>query len=221
MPVYFSPDSLHEQKITNVLIINDEKGNLTGSFQSTLGYCESFRLREEIKKKSETEYSKEFLAGIGPDLKVSQIEIDSLRSLENPVKIHFDFDMKPLEGEDLFYFNPMFTEGHMENPFKALGREYPVEMPYTTDKTYVLEIEIPDGYSVEELPKSAQLSLNDTDGYFEYLVQKNEKSIQMRSRIKLNKTFFLPEEYALLRDFYSTILKKQSEMIVFKKKNGT
>jgi Domain of Unknown Function with PDB structure (DUF3858)/Domain of Unknown Function with PDB structure (DUF3857) len=219
VPVYFTPDSLREQKITNVLIINDEKGNLTGSFQSTLGYCESFELREKIKKKSEGDFSKEFVAGIGPDIRIGQVEMDSLAKLEDRIKIHFDFDMKPFSGEDIIYFNPMFTEGRVENPFKALDRQYPVEMPYAIDKTYLLEMEIPAGYTIEELPKSAQMSLNENDGYFEYLVQKSDHSIQMRSRIKLNKTFFSPEEYTLLRDFYTTVLKKQSEMIVFKRKS--
>ena len=71
---------------------------------------------------------------------------------------------------------------------------------------------------VDELPKSAKVLFNDTEGFFEYLIVKGEEGIQFRSRIKLNKATFSPEDYATLRDFYGFVVKKQSEQIVFKKK---
>jgi hypothetical protein len=40
----------------------------------------------------------------------------------------------------------------------------------------------------------------------------------MRSRIKLNKAIFEPDDYRTLRDFFAAVVKKQSEQIVFKKK---
>ena len=43
-------------------------------------------------------------------------------------------------------------------------------------------------------------------------------AIQMRSRIKLNKANFKPEDYSTLRDFFAFIVKKHGEQIVFKKK---
>jgi hypothetical protein len=79
-------------------------------------------------------------------------------------------------------------------------------------------MEIPNGYTVEELPKSARVALNETQGFFEYLIQKGETGIQMRSHIRLNKANFTPDEYNVLRDFFAYVVKKQSEQIVFKKK---
>jgi hypothetical protein len=42
----------------------------------------------------------------------------------------------------------------------------------------------------------------------------------MRSRIKLTKANFKPEDYGTLREFFAFIVKKQSEQIVFKKKKA-
>jgi hypothetical protein len=39
----------------------------------------------------------------------------------------------------------------------------------------------------------------------------------MRVHLKLNKAFFAVEEYNTLRDFFSYVVKKESEQIVFKK----
>jgi hypothetical protein len=112
----------------------------------------------------------------------------------------------------------MLSEGFKENPFKATERKYPVEMPYPLDKTYILNMEIPNGYIAEETPKSAKVAFNEGEGFFEYLVQKDESRIQLRSHIKMKHAIFSNEDYNVLRDFFAYIVKKQSEQIVFRKK---
>ena len=99
-----------------------------------------------------------------------------------------------------------------------MDRKYPVEMAYPMDETYILNMDVPDGYNVEELPKSIKITFNSTEGFFEYLAQNGEGHIQLRSRIKLDRTAYSPDEYKILRDFFAVIVKKQNEQIVFKKK---
>jgi hypothetical protein len=112
----------------------------------------------------------------------------------------------------------MMAEGYKDNYFKSAQRYYPVEMPYAMDEVYILNMEVPAGYVVDELPKSARVSLNDTDGMFEYLVSQSGDRIMLRSRIKLNKAYFHPSDYESLRGFFDHIVKKHAEVIVFKKK---
>jgi len=76
--------------------------------------------------------------------------------------------------------NPMLDEGYKENPFKAAERRYPVEMPYGFDETYILNMEIPEGYAVDELPKSTKVTFNEDEGFFEYLIAKDDNGIQFR-----------------------------------------
>ncbi len=82
---------------------------------------------------------------------------------------------------------------------------------------YVLNMEIPNGYKVDELPKSARIDLNGGSGRYEYSIQSSGNSIQFISKLVMKKTFFLPEDYQTLRDFFADIVKKQGEMIIFKK----
>ena len=112
----------------------------------------------------------------------------------------------------------MMSEAYKENPFKAAERVYPVEMPYGFDETYVLNMDIPAGYVIDEVPKSTKVTFNGDEGFFEYLIAKDDNGLQFRSRIQLKKANFKPEDYATLRDFFAFIVKKQSEQIVFKKK---
>jgi hypothetical protein len=149
---------------------------------------------------------------------VSNLEIDSLNRPDDPLQVGYDLDIHPDSSSDLFYFNPMLDEGYKTNPFESADRKYPVEMPYVRDETYTLTMDIPEGYMVDELPKPSKVLFNDGEGYFEYLIVKSEGNIQFRSRLKLNKASFKPEDYSSLREFFGFIVKKESEQIVFKKK---
>ena len=218
--VYFIADSLKETKLTSVFIANDEKQpkDITGNFQSNLGYYESYKLREKLSKITEKEFFKSIDSSYNAEVKIENTGIDSLKQLEYPVTVHYDFSFKNSNEADIIYFSPFIGESFKVNPFKSAERKYPVEMPYGRDEAYVLDMEIPKGYFIDEIPKSAKFVLEGADGFFEYMIDSNETNIHLRSRIKLNKATFEPEDYNTLRDFFAFIVKKQGEQIVFKKK---
>lgn len=214
--VSFAADSLKEAKLTTVFIAADN-GKMEGTFNTTLGYYESLNARKKVKEKGEAEFFKKIKAEYTNDIEISDPGFDSLKLIENPVTIHYDFKLNDATG-DIIYLNPMMAEGYKNNFFKAAERLYPVEMPYTFDETYVLNMDIPQNYVVDEIPKSAKVSFNDGEGSFEYLISSSGSNIQLRSRIVMTRANFLPSEYNSLRDFFGYIVKKHSEQIVLKKK---
>lgn len=215
--VQLSPDSLKEKSSTNVFIVKGEKGGLIGTVTNNLGYFESAGLRARLKKIKQDEFFKDIRKGYSYDVEINNSGLDSIGLLEEPVDCHYDIKFD-FNDESLVYFNPIIgTHIQKENPFKAAERFYPVEMPYCIDETYVLNMEIPNGYKVEELPKSTRVNLNDTEGKFEYIIAASADLIQMRTRLILNKAHFDPEDYETLRNFFTYVVKKQSEQIVFKK----
>jgi len=132
--------------------------------------------------------------------------------------IHYDIGFKPGNGEDLLYYNPVIGSEYKSNPFSAAERKCPVEMPAPVDDLYVINMEIPKGYVINEMPKSAKVMFNGNEGFYEYIIQKDETGIQLRTRIKLNRAVYMADEYNSLRDFFAFVVKKQTEQIVFKKK---
>ena len=143
--------------------------------------------------------------------------IDSLNKYDFPITIHYDFDLKNSGSPDIIYFNPMLSERNKTNPFKSAERLYPVEIPYCIESTYLLNMDIPAGYQVDEIPKSVRVAYNENEGMFEYLIQHDAEKIQMRVRLSLKKAFFPTDEYGTLRDFFAAVVNKESEQIVFKK----
>jgi len=213
--INLSADSIRENKLTTVFITNDEKGGLTGTVTSNLGSYESNKLRQKLAKTSTQDYFKEVRKQYSFDVAMSNEVIDSLAVYEEPVAVKYDIKFQP--EEEMIYLNPIFGEAYKENPFKAAERLYPVEMPYAVSENFTLRMEIPKGYKIEELPKSSKVKFNEDEGIFEYLVAKDDTSIQLRSTLKLNKATFFPEDYQSLRDFFTYVVKKHSEQIVLKK----
>lgn len=214
--INFTTDSLTETKLTTVVLMNDS-GKSAGRISSQLGSQESYKLREKLSKSNVDSYSKEIARSFNSECKIDNLKIDSLKSYESPIKMSMDLAFKN-EG-DVIYFSPILNPTTTKNPFTSADRKYPIEMPYTIDETYILNMEIPVGYIVDELPKSVKYRLNEDVGLFEYIIVKNNGRIQLRSSINIKRANFGTEYYNNLRDFYAFVIKKQSEQIVLKKIN--
>jgi len=210
-----SADSLKESKLTTIFIVNGDNG-IAGSFSTQLGALESQQIRKKLSSTKQEDFFKEIKKEYPVDIDLVNTEIDSLKIPEEPLTIKYDIKLN-LNDEDMIYFNPMLAEANKENPFKAAERLYPVEMPACFDETYIFNMEVPKGYKVEELPKSARVMLNENEGMFEYLIGENNGHIQLRCRTVIKKANFEPGDYQTLRDFFGYIVKKQAEQIVFKK----
>ena len=214
--IWLNADSLFEQKITSITIDSIKNGKLAGTMFTMPSYFESVNIRREVEKTGEDKYADE-LNKQYKGITVSDLKIDNLDSLEVPLMLQCKF-AAAAENADLVYFNPVLIDAFKKNPFAAAERKFPVEMPYVSDEMLTLNFVVPDDYVVDELPQSARAKLNETDGYFEYLLNQVDNRIQFRFRLQLKKALFLPEEYSVLRTFYDLVVKKQAEQIVLKKK---
>ena len=217
--VEIDPQLFVEKEFASVFIINDSTGKLIGSMQKTPGYYASLDVREKVKKEGLSSIQDSYKKAAGSEIAISNLQVDSLKRLEDVVKVSFDFDMNKFE-DDIIYMNPiMFGQGYKENPFKSAERLYPVEMPFKMDETYTMQLEIPAGYVVDELPQQVVAKMNEKDdGFFEYRISASGNMISFRTRVAIARTVFFPEEYQMLRDFFALVVKKHAEQIVFKKK---
>lgn len=216
-PVFFlSPDSLRESSNIYVNIENDPSGKfLNVDWNDHPGYYSSTDIRDNISKNGEDEYKKSYL-NKNSFTQVDSFMITGLKDLDHPLSMNFQMRV-PVGSDDHFYFSPMLNSGLAKNPFTSAERNYPVEFPFIFDDTYVMNMEIPEGYEVEELPKGTRVKLGENDGLFEFMIQKNDHSIMLKSFLNIKKATFDPEDYNSIRDFYAFVVKKQSEQIIFRK----
>jgi hypothetical protein len=210
-----SADSLDEVKVTTAFLSCDSDKSIKGVFKTTLGKSSSYNLRKKVSETSLPGISESFQKNMQSDVALTNLSFDSLHIKEAPVTVHFDLAYEPVE--DVLYFNPMISEAEKQNPFVYSERNYPIEMSYCFNSTYILNMDIPVGYKVDELPKSSIISLNGNEGKFEYMISNNSNKIQLLCTLKLNRANFEPQDYQTLRNFFELVIKKEDEQIVFKK----
>ena len=214
------PQNITETKATNISLYNDEKdiNKWSGSVSSLAGYYESTNIREEIATNGKDTYINDLKNSYTGDYSIKDVHVDDIEDNDKVVVKTYALEIARNSEHDLLYLNPMIKEGLTENYFTSLARNYPVELPSKMDEVYVFQIDVPQGYVIDELPKSARVSLNGEDGSFEYIVTKLTDRVMLRSRITINKPYFEVDEYEGLRNFFDYIVKKHAEQIVFKKK---
>ena len=213
--VNLSSDSIMEYKSTSIFIFNNDQNKCSGIMKSDLGTYESHRRRESQDGNAKEAFAKEFSKNIVGPFQIEKVEYDSLSNYDQPMKIQVDFNFSP--EEDIIYINPLMGQEMKSNPFSASKRIYPIEIPYLTKEIISVDIEIPKGYEVEEIPKSVRFFLNENEGVFEYLSVKKPDRIQLRCTLQLKKSVFPQDDYDSLREFFAFAIQKQGEQIVLKK----
>ena len=118
---------------------------------------------------------------------------------------------------DKIYISPLLFLASKENPFKQDSRTYPIDFIYPTYTKYSVNLKIPEGYVVESLPENIRIQLNETEGEFSFIIRELANGLQIVVVSKLNKTFIMPTEYNLFKQFFQKGFEKQIEKIVLKK----
>ncbi|SCC16634.1 protein of unknown function [Chitinophaga costaii] len=215
---YFYSDSLIETTITSVRVSLDANGNLQGAFSEQEGYHNSFDIRHDLKENGQEAFLKKLQHNLNPDAQVSNLVLADLDSLDKSVTENFDFELKGSEDVARIYLTLVLGAATTTNPFSAMERRYPVEMPYVHNEVYTLNCLLPDNYVVDELPHAATIKLPDGSAVFRYVIQQDGNLVQLRTMINFTRASFMPEEYEALRNFYDYIVKKEAEQIVLRKK---
>lgn len=157
------------------------------------------------------------------DYKMGEIENLVLTNVDAPdenLKVTYDFTSEAdinVIGDKIFV-SPILIKHIEENPFKLETRLFPIEIPAPTTDTYIFRIKIPEGYEVEELPKSQNMVLPNKGGKYMFIAGQQDDYVQVMVRMSLSKTMYLPEEYAAVKELFNKIVAKQQEQIVFKEK---
>lgn len=208
-------DSVTDGRLTTVELLNTDSG-YTGRYGRRNGIFESMTIRNRMRK-TKTEDFFESIRKTMPDYE--QMGDYAFDSLDIPgASLGWHYKMKYNFTQGTIYFNPIFHERFNTSPFSSPVRHYPVEMPFCIDNSYVLVMDIPKGFKLDQLPRSQKVKLGENgDGLFDYQISSDGNVISFKLRLEIKKTIYPVEEYAAIRDFFAHIVAKEKEPIVFKK----
>jgi len=115
------------------------------------------------------------------------------------------------------YVAPMLFLAHLENPFKADKRDYPIFFGYPKTEKYNITLKIPEGYQVTSLPESSKASLGESMGSYTYLIKEAPGMVQLSVTLELKSPIVLAEDYTYVKGMFSELVNKESEKIVLSK----
>lgn len=155
---------------------------------------------------------------------VNNIEIEEFKivnkenigkSLIRNVKFVSEDLIEEINGK--LYIEPLLFLTQHQNPFKLEERKFPVDFTTAWKDVNRVSIQLPEGYKVENLPEPMAVALPDNLGVFKYQVLNKGKKISTSLILQLNQPLISPQYYPYLKDFYSKMVKKQSEKIILTK----
>jgi len=194
-------------------------GNMKGTWAKTTTDYAALNQRNHYKTfNSEDEYLKSLESKyIG--LSIDNYKNTGLDSLQQPFKEDLSISLKnkATKTNDQLFINPLLFDKYTQNPFKAEQRVYPVDFTTPVEEIQLFNLELPTGYSIDQLPKNIKMSLPDNTANFQMLSSVNENIVQVMFKLYINKPVFYQPEYQNLKVFFDELVKKQSEMLIIKK----
>lgn len=149
------------------------------------------------------------------NIDVGNFEISNYSELDKPFIFSFKLDYPMEENADKIFINPFSNLAISENLFKQTSRKLPIDLIYLQGGTYESEIEIPEGYAVDFLPKSIQRNT--------VFMSINYKAIEENGKIKVSasysfkRNYYPADSYMPLKGTLEAFIKQVSEMIILKR----
>nr|WP_294937238.1 DUF3857 domain-containing protein [uncultured Flavobacterium sp.] len=196
----------------------DEKGNFSGNVRKQHFDYNGFVFRETNAKLSK-ESIVEKIEKNHEGLTVEGYSISNLDDVTKPVVENYKIGYSNASEiiADRMYFSPLLLFNESYHPFKSETRKYPIDFNYPYLDSYNISIKIPEGYTVEALPKPISMSLEDNYGSYTYNITQKNNIIQVTCNFSINASLIPAENYASLKMFFDEIIKNQSDKIILKK----
>jgi hypothetical protein len=199
----------------------NEAGELTGHGDVSFSGYDAMEIRKLIHNEGIIGLREEKISNSG-DLSVSNLKFHGLDSLNSPLRLSFDIKFKHSlqTANQMLFFKPLISIfGRYLNVWIKDERRFPIDVGCPIKSNFSCVIHLPASVKPEELPKTMRISMAESDAKFLFGTAPAADGISIVAELDLRKTFFKPDEYHAVREFYTQVNKKCSEMVILKKTN--
>ncbi|NME66470.1 DUF3857 domain-containing protein [Flammeovirga aprica] len=191
--------------------------SLTGQYKGIHRGYEAIIKRNQYKSSDDED---EYLTKIEDSrsgMLIDNFEITGIDNINEDVveKYSFEYDKGLRKVGDAYVIYPLKLLSKVKNPFKQETRRYPVEYAYQRETKLMVQLTIPEGFSIKEIPKPTAISLIDRQsGSLRYLVSPSQRLLTVLVTFKLNRLVYTPDEYPYLKQFIEDAISFQDSPIV-------
>ena len=213
-----SSSDFSESVMMNLSI--NESGQLEGKSRFIYEGLSAGKIRKELNEKGKEKFIKGWKESHGVWM-INTVDLNNPENMSSPLTINITFaaDNYIQDMEDLIMFNPVISGGWKENPFKGEQRIFPIDFVAPISQKYLLMFKIPDGYEVDEIPKSVRFVSQDKSMQFIYGARIiGTELLQVTCQLNIGKAVYTQLDYNEIRKFFELVVSKQAENVLLKKK---
>jgi len=197
----------------------DKNGHMSGNLELKKSGYNGLDSYNKLLKDGEQSYIEEAKKERA-NWQVSSLALEKEENNPMVLSEKYDFSLSKgvMHAGNIIYINPFIAPMQIkENPFKQETRKLPIELifPYAFD--YIMVLNLPKGYTADEIPTGMRIGLPDGAGTYVFSATQVGNKIQLISKFNISKTTFTSEEYPYLKSFFDKVFTKLDEQIVIKK----
>lgn len=115
-------------------------------------------------------------------------------------------------------FSPYSLLPIRENPFTEDQRQLPVEFPTTESDQVIINITLPEGYAVEDAPKSIAATTPDKGISGRLATYPSEGKVDVHYQFSINKVAHPNKNYPAIKDMFALFTQHSKDVLIVKKK---
>lgn len=211
-----------EDQLTNRVLVDaevDVDGTLTGKMTSQDSGYSALIARGVL---AEGDIDSYFRNGIFDDLRtaeISDLEVTNEDDLDQQLISSASFVVKDyaLPVGDMMYVGAHLFGKESHNPLRQPDRTFPVDMTYRTESRYILNLRLPEGYELAEVPENVAMTTPSRGASLMRSVSSMGNTVLVQYILQFNQVVFQPEEYHDLQRFFGEVVAAQQETLVLRR----
>ena len=195
-----------------------EDGTIIGTLTNTYAGFNALDILESLEGEGESARKDAFLAD---HTGWSIVDYDYTKPGDGPTSVEEtctveSYDQAVASG-DRIYFNALLGLGWQENPYATEDRKLPIDLGVPINQTVMLQITLPEGYEIEEMPQSQAFALPNSGGTFRSTFMVNGNMLTVISKFDLSKPYYTAQEFGALNELVDLAIAQGKSQVVLKK----
>ena len=209
-------DEVHQKK--NDVFINveiDANGTMKG--EATVKVFDYEKIKQlELLKEGENKFKESIVAK--QDITIDSFLLNDADNDTLPLTESIKFTAQTPSSGNYRYFSVNYFAGLNSNPFIAEERK--TDIFYGVNQQYHISgnVFLPDGFKMDGLPKNIKMITSDTGVVFKRQSSYSDGFLFVDISLVIRKSYFAPEDYIELREFYKKMTELLDEKYVYQKK---
>lgn len=200
----------------NVIASITPDGTISGTRETSYTGQNAADLRKEFRTAKD---SADFIQKLcnRENMEIKKYNVEGIYDFSPTVQEQLDFTKHATVNDSYIYVNPLIFLHTLESPFKQSERVLPIEFNYPDQLTLTVSLIIPEGYTVDELPKPSKMATSEGKISMLYYPILQGNKIILRYSFQLKQLLYAPASYPELKLFWEKMAEINNAMMILKK----